>query len=70
MSWVTIKFSPEAKNFWRWLHTWLGVAAAGAPLAYEHLDALQGFVSARAMSYITAGLVLLMVYNTMRSKKK
>lgn len=70
MNWVTVKFSPEAKHALKWVHTWLGMAAAAAPLAYENLDTVKEFVNPHAVPYITAALVLTMIYNTMRAKKK
>lgn len=66
--WITIRLSPDAKHALKWVHTWLGIAAASAPLLYEHLDALQGFINQRALNYITALLVVMMVANTIRKK--
>lgn len=68
MRFIEIRLSPEAKHVLKWVHTWLGIAAAGAPLAYDHLDVLQGLVSERGMHYVSAVLVLLMIFNTMRAK--
>lgn len=70
MRFVTVKFSPEAKHVFKWVHTWLGMAAAAAPLAYENMDTVKEFVNPHAVPYITAALVLVMVINTMRAKKK
>lgn len=70
MSWVTVKFSPEAKNAWKWIHTWLAVIAGSAPFVYENIDAVQSYVPAGYLKWVNVLLVILMAYNTMRAKKK
>jgi len=70
MSWVTIKFSPEAKHAWKWFHTWLVVIAGGAPFVYENIDAINGALPPSALKWLNLILMALMAYNAMRSKKK
>lgn len=66
---ITIRLSPEAKKAWRWLHTWLGVAAMGAPFVWDNLDGLKEAFPAFNAHWLTVALVSLMIYNSMREKK-
>ena len=68
MKFVEIRFTPEAKQAWRWLQTWLIAVLSCAPLAYEAFGQLQDLIPPMWFRAGMALLGFLTIVNMVRRK--
>lgn len=69
MKLIEIRFSPEAKNAWRWLQTYLIAALGAAPTLYDQLPAVQEYLSPAWFKAAMGVLGFLTLVNHLRTKK-
>jgi len=69
LKFIEIRFSPQAKNFLKWVNTHLAIAAAAAPFLWDNWATAQLYVPQWGVKWLQAAILLGMIYNSVRAKK-
>lgn len=63
-------FRDDLRHAWKWLGVQLGAVLAIAPEVYENMDFLADFLEEKTFHHIMAGMGVLVIWNSVRKKKK
>ena len=60
----------DIRHAWKWLGVQLGAVLAIMPEIYENADILADYVPQKTFHHVMAGLGILVIWNSVRKKKK